>query len=76
MVTEERDGDKFEVRVLCPSLSTPPVDACLRRSVHGPQKPSLLHPSTTLTCTSIPVNLYKGETMGRGAAFYSCTPLR
>jgi hypothetical protein len=29
---------------LCPSLSAPPVAGCLRRSVHGTQKPSLLHP--------------------------------
>jgi hypothetical protein len=76
MVTEDRDGDKFELRVLYPCLSAPPVDACLRRSVHGPQKPSLLLPPATLICTSIPVNLYKGETMGRDAAFYSCTPPR
>jgi len=47
MVTASRDGERSELRILHPFLTTP-VEACLRRSVHGPQNLPLCTPPQPL----------------------------
>jgi hypothetical protein len=56
-------------------LPLPRLLACAVRSMALKNRPSNT-PSALMSCTSIPVNLYKGETMGRGAAFDLRSPLR